>query len=450
MLHQTPPAGYVLRSVKYGPYSPSRLIVARCPHRFFGQYIRKDRAVTATVNAARGNAIHHALSKITASLQNGEKITPKGVELLVQEAVGLFPAAYEQIDLVRGAANAYLSNPSPYLNAGTSCEAEFAVAFYEEESFVDDAIPNKCYVPVPYTVDGYPNPQAMFGGKLDQISVDEAAKIVTILDHKSTPSKSRNEDHDFQIGAYAWLASLFYPGYTIRTVLHYCHPDLNCYAPPEYWTPEELQEYESYIHSRIGAVESFQEFPALPGAGCDYCHMKQECPINLALMEQKARGPVNMNVSGFDDLVRLAGNVHTLGKLYDELNKALKEGVELYAPQGGVSVNGYTYKFKVSDESVDWTSTDRKIREDSERASRLLETSSHSMTPEELAEYKRQAANTELSSLLNKHGVDPDHCKEWQSAKLKNLWKTGKEALLNELTTYVVKDRTTRWGGYKG
>lgn len=449
MLSPTAPAGWAHRPVKYGPYSPSRLIVARCPMRFFGQYIRKDRAVTASVNAARGSAIHHVLAKITGVLMLGDKIKPSDINQWVSEAIGIYPAAYEQVDMVRGAANAYVSNPSPYMNKSTSCEAAFAVAFYEEESFVDDVVLGRCYVPVPYdNGDGTPNRDAFFGGRLDQISVDEVAKIVTILDHKSTPNKSRNEDHNFQVGSYAWLVSLFYPGYKIRTVLHYAHPELNCYAAPEYWSHDELKNFEGYIQGRIWAIENFQSFPSLPGSACDYCHIKQECPDNLALMEQRARGPINLNITGAKDLERIAAHVHSVGTLYDELNKVLKKGVEEYSPAGGISIEGITYKFKASDEAVDWVSTDLRIREEHERAKQLL-VSPDGLSEELRKKYELMAILPDLAAVLKHWGVDPGTFKEWHSQKFKNLWRLDKPVLLDMLKEYVVKDRSTRWGAYK-
>lgn len=448
MLHSTPPPGHIVRPVQHGPYSPSRLIVAKCPQRFFGQYIRKDRSIGSTLAAARGNAIHHVLSLITKSLVDGLPMTPSQVAGWVHEAVGMFPAAYEQVDLIRGAADAYIANPSPYLGPGTDCEKAFAVAFYEEESFVEEVTPRRAYVSVPYAgPDGLPNREAFFGGRLDQVNVDHITKTVLILDHKSTPSANKNEDHNFQIGAYAWLVSLFYPGYQMKTVLHYCHPSLNFYGAPVYWSSEELAEVEAYLHSRIWACERFEQFPALPGSACDYCHMVQECPENLALAEQKARGEVDLNVRSFEDLKRLASQLRTVGALYDELNKALRSGIETYAPAGGVSIDGMWYGFKTSDEAVDWVATDLKIREEHRRAKQLLV---DGVEDENLKrKYETMSKLPDLAAVLQHWGVEPNTFKTWQSQKLKKLWMLDKPALLDMLKEYIVKDRSTRFGGYK-
>lgn len=448
MLYQEPPRGFVKRPVKYGPYSPSRLIVARCPQRFFGQYIRKDRSVGSSIAAAKGNAIHHVLSLITKAKVANQPTTPGQVTNWVSEAVGLYPAAYSQVDLVKGAASAYIANPSPYLSPDTDCEKAFAVAFYEEDTLFDDVVPGRGYVSVPYAdSNGYPNTDAFFGGRLDQINVDHVTKTVVILDHKSTPNASQNEDINFQVGAYAWLVSLFYPGYQMKTVIHYCHPNLNFYQKPVYWSQMELQEIEGYIHAAVGAIEHFQDFPAIPGTACDYCHMIQECPENLALCEQHARGQVDLNVRGFEDLKRLASSLRTVGALYDELNKALKKGIESHASTNGVHIDGMWYGFKTSDEAVDWVATDLKIREESLRAKTLLQDPMEDGPLKE--KYKLMAEIPDLAALMKRYGVEPNAFKEWQNAKLKNLWKLDKPALMEMLKEFVVKDRSTRYGSYK-
>jgi hypothetical protein len=454
MLAETPPPGFVHRPVKYGPYSPSRLIVAKCAYRFFGQYVRKDRSTGASFAADRGSAIHHVLSLITKSLVNKELIKPSQVTEWVSESIGLFPAAYESVDLVKGAANAYIANPSPYLSKDTDCEKSFAVAFYEEDSLFDDATPDRRYVPVPYSdEDGRPNQMAFFGGKLDQINVDHVTKTVVILDHKSTPNMSQNPDVNFQMGAYAWLVSLFYPGYQIKTVIHFCNPFLNTYKAPYYWSPMELKEVESEIHAHVGAIEHFTSFPTTPGTSCDYCHLKQECPDNLALMEQRARGKIDLNVRSFADLPKLADALRTLGVLYDEVNKALKQGIETYAGEGGVSIDGMWVGFKTSDESVKWAATDMKIQEESRRAAQLLtsptDPEGNEITEEQRAKYKLMSEIPNLEAFLVKYEVNPNNFKEWQNEKFKNLWKIKRPGMMEQLKEYIVTERATRYGIYK-
>ena len=87
--------------------------------------------------ADRGSAIHLVLAQITEAKQAGVQLTSKQIEEWVTAAVGEFPAAYSQIDLVKGAADAYIGNPSPYINSTTSCEKAFAVKYLEEDTFFD-------------------------------------------------------------------------------------------------------------------------------------------------------------------------------------------------------------------------------------------------------------------------------------------------------------------------
>lgn len=342
---------------------------------------------------------------------------------------------------------AYITKPSPYMDIHTNCEMAFSVALYVENSFVDDYVPAKRYVRLPFIPEGEKaDPTAFFNIRLDQVNVDEVTKTVTILDHKSTPSTNHNEDHMFQVGAYAWIVSLFYPGYTIRTVLHYCHPGLNWYSPPMTWTPEEIAEVESYVHMKIMAIEHMEEFPSLPGSACDYCHMVQECSANMQLRDQFARGVLDMNVRGFADVQRIAEHLHVTGMMYDRLNKALKAGVELYA-KDGVAIEGTWYGNKPS-EAVDWIATDNHIRHESERARiRLLECDYKDEAEKALLEKRRDMPN--LNVILEKYGVKPESFKEWKGDKMKTLWKLDKPGLIDLIKEFVVIEKKTRFGGHK-
>lgn len=443
------PVGYTQRMMKFGPYSPSRLIAAKCPQRFYGQYVRQDKVVSHTLAASRGSAIHDVFSKITARMITKQAIMPSEMDLWVSEAIGKYPAAYQQADMIHAAAAAYIAKPSPYMNEHTKCEQDYAVSLCLEDTLLDDAVPNHAYIETSYVdEEGAPNKAAYFGGRVDQINFDHDANVITIVDHKSTPSASKNEDHNFQVGAYAWLVSNFYPGWTIRTVIHYAHPDLAFYGAPTYWDVDDLKDMENYIKTKIASIEHFEDFPAIPGGGCDYCHMVQACPDNLRLMEQRARGSVDLNVHAFSDLERIAKQLRTVSALYDELNKSLKNGIEKLAPQGGVAIDGMWYGFKVTEESVDWQLTDIKIKELAEAAWRKIE-SREVTDPAEARRLETMAKLTDLQTLLKHYNVDPESFKNWHKDKLKQLWKLDRPELLESLKQYIVKDRNTRFGGYK-
>ena len=426
------PAGYNPIKFKYGPYSASRLIVARCPSRFYSKYVIKDKIVSDSIASAKGSAIHEVLQKITESRVKKEEITPKQLDEWVSKAVGKHPASYEQVGLISEAARAYVATPCPYVRDNTICEATLAVKVFEEESFAEDTVLSVAYTKLPYAADdsGYRiNPEAYFGVKIDQLTVDEEIKTVTILDHKSTPSANANADHDFQMSCYAWLTSLYYPGYSIRSVFHYAHPSLKFYAPPVYWSAEDLADAEMEIRCRVQAIESFEDYPALPGSHCDYCHMVQQCPELRTIQEQNARGDINMNVHTIDDMKRVAQQLRVTGVLYDQLNKKLKEAIETNCPESGIAIEGMWYGFKVSDEKVDWQATERKLREESARVP--------------------AGGPGDLNDVLKKSGLNPEVFREWRGDKLKALWKLDKTDLINTLKPYIVTDRSTRFGGYK-
>ncbi len=450
MLYEKAPAGFAEVKTKYGPYSPSRLIVARCGQRFFGQYVRKDKSVGYAMAAARGNAIHYVISKITYNIVNEKQTSPSDINQWVAAAVGMFPGSYDQVDMIKQAANAYLANPSPYITKETSCETGFAVKLYEEAGFEMDHTPMRAWVKAAFAnPDGTPSNDSFMRMMLDQTSIDRSVStpIVTILDHKSTPSASKNADHEFQVGVYAWIASLFYPGYQIRTVLHYCHPSLNFYGAPVYWSYEDLQEVENYLLDRIRAVEHFEDFTAMPGSHCDYCHMVQECEINLKLQEQQARGSVDLNVRSFQDLERLGKELKAIGTLYDQVNKAMKNGIDKFAPVGGVTVDGITYGYKASDEAVNWIATDVRLREEADRARNRL--ASGDFTEQEKPKLELMVKMGNLEGVLTHYGINPNSFKDWQGQKLKNLWRLDKPDMMDLLREYIVKERSTRYGGHK-
>lgn len=446
---QAAPAGFTRVQLKYGPYSASKLNVARCPARFQGKYILKDTIVADTLAAARGSAIHFMLEKISQARIAGEQLTTKKVDDLLAEAIGKFPAAYAQVDIVKRAAGAYIGNPSPYLSQETHCELELAVAVYEEESFLDDTVPNRVYVAVPPLLeDGKTrNPEAFMIVKIDQLSVDHIGKTVTVLDHKSTPNASTNQDHVFQTNVYGWIASLFYPGYRVRTVIHYAHPELNFYAPPFYLTDDDMRDTEDEVRAKIFAIESFQEYPALPSSQCDYCHMAQLCPEVKRVQEQNARGVLDLNVRGVNDLVRIAQSLRALGVLYDQVNKTLKEGIENLCPENGIAIDGMWYGFKPSDKKVDWKATELKIREDARKAQLLLD--DPNLPQEQRAQLEEIVSTKDLTGLLAKHKMDPVTFKDWKSDKLKALFKAGRSDILQALNPFLVYDKETKFGGYK-
>jgi hypothetical protein len=434
------PSGYAPVQLRYGPYSASKLLVARCPARFQGKYVLKDRIVSDSLASARGSVIHLVLEKITTAWVAGEIPTSQEINGWIEQGVGRWPAAYESIKLIKDACTAYLANPPKQIIRETAkAEMKVAIKLFEEELFVDDVTPGEAVVFTQADVEGQYNPDATFAGTIDLLWIDEQLKIVTILDHKSTPSASKNSDFDFQMGCYAFLASLLYPGYRVQTQIHYAHPDLDFYGPADIWTEDELEDVWQEIRMRMRAIESFVEYPAVPGSSCTYCHMSQQCPEFQAVAAQNARGDINLNVHTVQDLQRLAGQVTVLGKLYDQINGALKDGIESICPTNGVAVDGVWYGFRVSESKVDWEATERKFKDSVAKASQ----DPNQPGAQSLIETR------DLTGLLARHGVTPDAFKEWKGDKMKALFKMAKPELNAALKDHLVFDKKTRFGGYK-
>jgi hypothetical protein len=443
-----PPKGYTKKVLNYGPYSPSRLIAGKCPARFFAQYVRKDKIVSHSIASARGTAIHEILEKITKAMQAGTILTTKQVNEWVTESVGKHPAAYAQIDLIKEAADAYVRMPSPYISSTTECEKAVAVELWVEDTWDDTSAPKIAFVSVPYVLpDGRTNPDCFFGGKIDQHTVDHQTRTVTILDHKSTPSANEKEDHTFQVGAYAWLVGLFYPGYTIKTVIHYAHPRLSFISSPVYWYEQDLDMMQHEILIKINALESYQSFEALPGNACDYCHIVQECTVYEKVREQKTKGTIDLNTRSVEDLIRLGKELYVVDQMATQLQKALKEGIDKLCPINGINIGGVSYGYKKS-EGVDWEATNKKIGEESRRAQGKSESKSYESEEdrrwcEEIAQHK------DIDSILRKHQVDPNLFKTYNGTKMKSIWKFDKPELMETLKKVVVIDGSTRFGTSK-
>src|ERR1017187_7145032 len=108
MIYDKMPDGFVQLKLVYGPYSPSRLIVAKCPQRFYGQYIRKDQNMGHTVASARGSAIHEILENVTKKHVAKEYIVVAELNKWCSDAIGKFPASYDQTGLIHRTAAAYI------------------------------------------------------------------------------------------------------------------------------------------------------------------------------------------------------------------------------------------------------------------------------------------------------------------------------------------------------
>lgn len=434
---ETAPAGYNQVRLKYGPYSASKLQVASCPARFESKYVRNAIIVEDTLAAARGSAIHHVFERITSMKVTGGSPTREDINRWLTEALSIYPAAYQQLDLVNSAINAYLGNFSPYANSNTKCEIPIAIKLYEEESFFDNVVPDRGYVFADYY-----DTSAFLRAKLDHISVDDILKQVTVVDHKTTPSASQSADMLFQMSVYAFLAHLKYPGYKVRTVIHFAHPDLNFYSAPREWSYEDLLEAEDSILIRARAVESFTEFSAIPGNYCDYCHISTDCQILRRLSEQNSSHQYTTEINTVDDMKKAAENLRVLGVAYDTVSKALKKAIETNCPQSGIAINGMYYGFRAS-EGVNWDATEKQIHDAYVKATGKND-NDRSPTEKILVE-----TGGTLKGILSRFDLNPEGFRSWSKDKLKALWKLDREGLIPLLKEFVVIEKVTRFQGYK-
>jgi len=445
--------GYKHIKLKYGPYSASKLLMAKCPSRFESKFIHKDVVVGDSVAAAKGSAIHSIFEKITAvhikNKMESTAVYPTAaeVESWVSEAIGKFPAALGHAELIHRSAMKYMAHPNVLLSRATTTEKKVALALYEEETFIDDVAPKRILRLIPYEGEAErgQNPDAFFCVAMDQLSVDEEIKTVTVVDHKTTPNTRYSEEFDFQMGCYAWVASLLYPNYKIRTQIHYCHPELDHYAYPKTWEKDDLQWIRDQIFGQVMAIESYQEYPAVSGSGCDYCHMSNSCTLVRKLREQNERADMNLTINSFDDYKRVAEYLVPLKKLTEMVNDKLKDAASIYAPLG-VSLPGVFIGDKVS-EKVDWADSEDKLKVELERADAVI---ADPTVEEAVKEKYRQLKEVKnLSGLMEANGIDPDAYRAWKGDKLKMLYKADRPKMMEFLNYFLVKEKSTRFGTSK-
>lgn len=443
----TDPA-YIKVTLLRGPYSPSRLIAGKCPEFFFGRYIQKEKTSYQAMEAARGLAIHD----IFANIINYKKIHNSNppindIKTWCYKVIGKYPAAYEQSTMIEQAALKFIAVPCRYHFAQMETEVPVALYLYEKEDPNGGASYKSWKITTEVDSTGRPPKDVFFWGKADIVHIDHDIKVVTIVDYKSTPSTSVNEDMNFQIGSYAWLFSKMYPGYRIETALYFCHPDIAHWKAPTVWNEDDLRDMENYIISKIFALEHFTDFPALPGDHCGKCHRIQSCGAYTKFKDMYSRGDINLNVDSFADLAPLAEQLLLVETMEKTLKKALKKGIEKHAPVGGIHLEGCWYGFKSSSEAIDWIETDRHIQNESERARIRLENGDY--TPEIKPILEQRAGLQNLAAIFQKFDIDPKDFQEWSGNKIKKLWTFDKPELLDMLKEYQVSSRSTRFGQHK-
>jgi hypothetical protein len=134
-------------------------------------------------------------------------------------------------------------------------------------------------------------------------------------------------------------------------------------------------------------------------------------------------------------------------RLKDELNTALKDGIERLCPTTGIDIGGVRYGNKVSEESVDWRATDLRIKEESRRAEMHL--NSLPEGTDERAAAARLAKFKGLAGLLEAHGIDSENYRDWSSVKLKTVWRLDRPEFFKDIRPFLVRSSSTRFGAHK-
>lgn len=288
---------------KYGPYSPSRLEVARCPYRFRREYIDKDVPKEGSEAANRGAAVHRVLEWYMVTLL--EKKTPN--PLWVNKAIEEFPVKEpENLQFIRQAAENFLIKVYPY-------PLETVVGV--EEFVAIDEAGKPC---------DYDDPKAMLRGKLDVLNI--AGTMATIVDHKT--QRNIETADTFQQGCYALMTKAAYPYLTqIDSVLHFCAPELNFYSNPATWDDLALLNLKLDMERFVAMAEAIdpKTEEACPGWHCRYCPIIDECPRQAEFTRDgavKKPGPIGNDPKL---AVKYAEHYIYLEQYFDALAKPLKE-----------------------------------------------------------------------------------------------------------------------------
>jgi hypothetical protein len=156
-----------------------------------------------------------------------------------------------------------------------------------------------------------------------------------------------------------------------------------------------------------------------------------------------------LSVRGIDDLKRIAGQFKVVSEAREQIQKALKKGIDAYAPVGGIAIDGMWYGYKPTAESVDWRATEIKIREEAARAQHELIDKGSYLPEAEKRRLEKASKVDSLDAFLAQFGVKPGTFKTMDSAKAKALLKTDNQSLLEALKGVIVTDMGTRFGPHK-
>ncbi len=385
-----------MERLKYRPYSSSRLDVAECPHRFNRQYITKELVDEGSSASNRGNVVHEVFEYILQ--QKMAKKTPTWAEVeavLIKKLAEYEVPDFGSQELCLKAVQNFLNTPLFGIETILGTEEKLAVKLVDGKFVQCD----------------YEDPDAYVRGKMDILMIDDN-NIATVIDHKT---QQFIQDADtFQMGMYAWLVAKCYPYVTaVKTILHFCHPDLNFFSKPHLWDKNEINNVESMIKVRIGLIESLPNHNAVANGFCCYCPIKGECPKleswlkkNTAVFKLKAKPPLTPQ-----EAQEYAEALHVMTETEKEAKDRLKTFVKAVGP---VMIRGVEFSFEPSDS---W----------------------------EVEIENRDA----LFKLLQKFNMNPYAFFVPSATELKKLWKVLTPEQLKEVQSTLTRKVTTTFKGRK-
>ena len=388
--------------IEYGPYSPSRIEVSSCPHRFYREYIAKDVEEDKSKAANRGTVVHEMLEIITRGWINDTPLKGSDVQKILPEKLAehLITNAEDRKDIMR-IVNAYIQNPPEGINDIVGTEENLALKFNQIGD--NEWELREC---------DWDDPNCFVRGKIDILQIKD--NVATIIDHKTQLYIPKNLG-TFQMGFYAWLVKKFYPFVKeVKTVLHFCHYNLNTYRGPFTWTEEDLNYIESEMMVAIKTIESIEEFKEIAGQYCVYCPVKSECPRLRKIAEKKMA--IKKAKNGPLLSAKMAQEHASAYHIMEENRKVMQSQLKDFTGEiGPVVIPGMEYGYKVSEGY------------------------------EVPVENKKK-----LFDLLSRLGVDVWKYLNYDIKGLgKDVWKKVGESNLEEIKKLLVPTKKTKFGGRK-
>ena len=378
--------------LKYGPYSPSRLSTGVCGYSFYRQYIDENRKKEpGNLPQDRGSAVHEIFEKVTEKLIRTKKqctFSENEIRNWVVEAVNRYPAAAPETGNILKMVRLYIDRPPVVLTDDAEIELRLAIKLDKDENgniktyldknvtrpspaidkidpdtgnpvFRRDPEGGTLYLNQPverpvFVQCDYDDPDAFARGRADILMISDDTTNAIIYDHKTQMNVETSDT--FQMGFYAWVISRIYPFLdNVRTILHFAQ--FGMYSEEYEWEHEDLYGIEDEVITRVGILESKQEWSAQPHDKCQYCSFISDCPIIKEFIDiDKETGDyrvVNSDVRTLGDTgraIKVAGLVHAMNEMVSNGKKELRNHVKDFGP---IAIPGVVYDIRVKDE-VNW------------------------------------------------------------------------------------------------